>query len=680
MKKVRLLLLSLFTSLSFCASAFVINTSVRNYNDNPIQEVKAEEEGRKIYVRLNSDWCLKNNNLDTEDWGGGDGHLYACFYSEMPSNPDDKITTNILPEGTSWPGTQMATTNRNGVFAFASAIVPDGAVAVCFNSGDTGTNTHCRVQVKEIPTVESGNDCFFVDTNYVDWNPFHMYYCQNGSWGALASNKDAFIIGSGSFSETPEWETTSGIKLGYYEGTNGAIFNQYFEKDDIFYIVNEDDDKFKYDNITSGSSSYVSRTALNEKDGKITCSIMIDDTDGNVRWWRKDGLKICIVTAGSSISRHNEEIHILDVGTPGLAERFEFEIYTDITSVTFYPINDQGVNPTSKSFTDSNLSGLSSDPRAWRVYYSGGWFGSDQLDYTTKEEGKNIVFNQSGYYDIELTSENKIDIKGCNTFIPGEAVYLDVTNASSYWIKDSTDIYAYFYDSAETDEINVPGGEVHCHGLGKTIYEFDVPILSNGDIPDRLVFYTVTKSTGEEEYSSFELTYDYSSNIYVLTGSKYIDVYFYGSWSGLISNEQRVSYYGKYFNQQVVCDGEGSITTDNWGLAEEEYEQTCSNVKGIIFKALANQHGNDIEKALSKYDYIIDKYAELGIYNDFIGRNEPGSGKVSSAFHGHVNPLNFLGLKDDNMSVIIIVIASSVSLISVTALSVLVVRKRKTKK
>jgi len=158
-----------------------------------------------------------------------------------------------------------------------------------------------------------------------------------------------------------------------------------------------------------------------------------------------------------------------------------------------------------------------------------------------------------------------------------------------------------------------------------------------------------------------------------------------GSWSGggylrndaSISDDTRAGYYGTYFLSQITCDGDGSITStsSNWTNVKNEYKQYMSTaVEGKVWTSTGSAGGTDLQKAVYRYDYIVFHKGYSG-YDDFINR------ATSSGKQFAINSFSPFGLisDKDNISTIIIIIASSISLLSITALSVLVIKKRKRK-
>lgn len=160
-----------------------------------------------------------------------------------------------------------------------------------------------------------------------------------------------------------------------------------------------------------------------------------------------------------------------------------------------------------------------------------------------------------------------------------------------------------------------------------------------------------------------------------------------GSWTGggylrndkTISDSQRAEFYGSYFNFCIECDDKGSFS-GNWSNVQGEYNQHLSDsVQYIVFNAAEDPaKATELGFAMSKYDYICQKY---GIdSHDFIGR---GSGEeISDGWVNHFatrSGFNFLVGLEDNTPTIIVVVASSIVLLSVTALSILVLKKRKSK-
>ena len=175
----------------------------------------------------------------------------------------------------------------------------------------------------------------------------------------------------------------------------------------------------------------------------------------------------------------------------------------------------------------------------------------------------------------------------------------------------------------------------------------------------------VWSQTPDQYYNSS----DSDCNFLKITGwsSGYLDS------SGTISDETRASYYGTYFNSCIVCSGAGSFTGDWSTVSTEYYRYLSTDAQGKVWNTTANPSGTGLPLAMSKYDYIVGKYGS-STYPNFINRSI--SKKSAIAYFPLFNMSNGT---DDTLPVIIIIVASSVALLSITALSALVVKKRKAK-
>ena len=123
-----------------------------------------------------------------------------------------------------------------------------------------------------------------------------------------------------------------------------------------------------------------------------------------------------------------------------------------------------------------------------------------------------------------------------------------------------------------------------------------------------------------------------------------------------ISEATRLEFYGRYFNDVVLCSGHGnsdSTTGDMWNAVKYEYEHHLSRFfEGDVWTTTANPDGNMIEKAMARYDYMVlyKQYA----HEDFMNRQEsPNKTAYSSIYNFAYNPTN-------NPTLIIIIIAISI--------------------
>jgi len=165
------------------------------------------------------------------------------------------------------------------------------------------------------------------------------------------------------------------------------------------------------------------------------------------------------------------------------------------------------------------------------------------------------------------------------------------------------------------------------------------------------------------------------ANITTVTGGTY-NIYFdefatYGS-SKKIYITTEVIEWSQYFLDTVGCDATGITLPTGWSSCASSYSGLSSDAKNTIYSASANPNGKTVEKAVARYDHAVSAHPSL---TRFI----VNSGSTPrAAYHSSFSPFSLFG-SEDNFSTIIIIISSSVALLSVTALSILVIRKRKSK-
>ena len=95
--------------------------------------------------------------------------------------------------------------------------------------------------------------------------------------------------------------------------------------------------------------------------------------------------------------------------------------------------------------------------------------------------------------------------------------------------------------------------------------------------------------------------------------------------------------------------------------------------KNKLYGATANPSSSDnIEEAVARYSVLIANHG----YTPFITNS---AGTSIRRAPKNISPLNLMVNDENGLSTIIIIVASSVALLSVTALSILVLKKRKSK-
>ena len=115
-----------------------------------------------------------------------------------------------------------------------------------------------------------------------------------------------------------------------------------------------------------------------------------------------------------------------------------------------------------------------------------------------------------------------------------------------------------------------------------------------------------------------------------------IEVFYYDSNS-----------FATEFLANITCTGQGGTTFSNstWNTMSSKYDGLFSADKNLLKTALADVNGNNVSKAMARYDYIVSKYE--GAFANFIGRN--------------ISPIqsNFVIDNQQSYSLIVILIISS---------------------
>ena len=119
----------------------------------------------------------------------------------------------------------------------------------------------------------------------------------------------------------------------------------------------------------------------------------------------------------------------------------------------------------------------------------------------------------------------------------------------------------------------------------------------------------------------------------------------------------------------TVAGGATSQITSAFSTHKGYYDHITSTAKTALATGSSD---TDVVAMRAKYDFIVIKYGTT-IAPDYLGRKPKG-------VIGGFTPFELvIGDSGDNFATIIIIVASSISLLSITALSVLVIKKRKEK-
>lgn len=440
-----------------------------------------------------------------------------------------------------------------------------------------------------------------------------------------AAGSGWYLTGSGSFMSGTEWDKNSGVELNASSGNKGALLNFYLVEGDIFKIT---DDSFwaGWDRNAGIDTSYFEHTSYVKSD-KSKATVYFDHT--SCTWWA-DASSKTVVNMWGGASDHT----ISDTlsGPSGF-----IDVYTDNTTIKFersaWSGNYVQLTPPS-NWSTHNAFKLNSDGNggSWQYYCDSAY-------------GSNIRVKKTGYYDIYFNSESNVYIAPVTTLLPGDALYLNV-NAQSNWNGKTPKVH--FWNSSHISEaVDLNMTEVHGSGLSTKLYEVKVPSLASAN-PNFVIFYhdDWADKTGD-------LSVVNSSNKYKLTSNSS------GTWDGFIFKADRAEYYGTYFNTCVVCSGSGSITTDKWSDAKTEYLNMCANAQGVVWTSDTSSTGTQLQKAMSKYDYIIHKYPSK-MADDFINRKESPQYPYGSI----TNPIEQI-VSTNNGSMVVIIAITSVSLAAI---------------
>lgn len=310
------------------------------------------------------------------------------------------------------------------------------------------------------------------------------------------------------------------------------------------------------------------------------------------------------------------------------------------------------------------------------------WNQSDDQNMNNAKQYRS--WKATGYSSgtINISYENDSSVCGFNS---GEKRYLEL-KGGLWEHKQSIGIYFFgaLFDSEDyhafvlCDRI-IEGTEKENIYSG-TLYEYIVPTTSAGGKSVKWRNYIVL------ELNEGETTLDSDwSNVKRQTDDCTIDSDF-NTIDTLnkmrnITPRERIIYFSSFFNNELgaTCDFDGNTNYSSlkasWTKVNNQYpiDDDSKNIFKLVDK---NENGNELEQAAAKYDYIVEKYgSDSSNINNFANRNVV------------IRPASFLNVRtifsfdngEASFATIVIIIASSISLLSITALSALVIKKRKTK-
>lgn len=329
------------------------------------------------------------------------------------------------------------------------------------------------------------------------------------------------------------------------------------------------------------------------------------------------------------------------------------------------------------------------------IFTNGEWGGYNQtIDITGF-----TLNNCNGWVCTDTTGDNKYYVKewiitsDVTPLYAGETLYIYRTDAA-----DDSDYAVYFFNqcgedvvsawSSKAEEIEDAGKALNIYSGNNGFYKVTVP--SDQPIWSRMIVvrYKKAKDPSTDKWGGVDSqTPDLTPN-----GTKcfgFIDAEAVDRNNNYNDTNINANIFGyhlitKTSSSANVCAADGSTNLSNletaWSSLKSEYDSYNLSIQGAIYDSPASETGTSLEQAMARYDYIVfyKKYTlPGGTVLDFVGRDDSGNRTPYAA--NNFTPFNIFGGSEENVSMIIIIVASSVALLSVTALSILVIKKRKTK-
>ena len=334
----------------------------------------------------------------------------------------------------------------------------------------------------------------------------------------------------------------------------------------------------------------------------------------------------------------------------------------DTTKIGF---DDNGGTGSSQT-VDVSLSGVTLDNT--NAFYPKDEYqeGKRKVGTWTVTADRNPLFSGEKFY---IYRTDKADDSGYAVYFFNKCGDSTTEYTWSELATEVTDAKAAFGTSYKIYEITVPGSNNAWSGLILTRYDstktpstskWDGKLSQTGDI-----FPTTTKWTCA----------GFDSETNVVMGNTY----------------ERVKVYSTIYGYHVLTQTNGvcvqaggtnlNTLSGRWTLLKSEYNELDEDIQGAVWKSTTT--GSDsLSKGMARYDYIFHKYGSDVRFDDFIGRGS-GERKSPGWIYGSVSnfsPMELItGESETDSSVILIIIASSISILSITALSVLMIKKRKSK-
>lgn len=312
-----------------------------------------------------------------------------------------------------------------------------------------------------------------------------------------------------------------------------------------------------------------------------------------------------------------------------------------------------------------------------RVYQTGDLYASFWKNYN-----RWWIKDTDGSGQIKMGYDNESTYNG---MLSGNTYYLEIMDDS--WDSGK---YKAIYFHTPVDSSGSGDAWALCRkiegitsGFTYGLYEFVAPTTSGG------VSVTWSKFIVVELTSGTTLDWDNKNKQSPASGGYTIEnplvntVKSNGGSMYQISDAQRLGFFDTYFNTQIggECKSDGSTNITNlktkWTNVSNQLPMD-STIANQFKTETPNEKGDANQQAAARYDYVLNKYQTSQGLSDFANRKNGGHFSYSAV--RSFSPFTLIiGDDESNLSTIIIIAASSVALLSVTALSILVIKKRKNK-
>lgn len=283
------------------------------------------------------------------------------------------------------------------------------------------------------------------------------------------------------------------------------------------------------------------------------------------------------------------------------------------------------------------------------------------------EKTVNILFSEVtidlAIDDVTITLEGEDPIvppepEPVHTLVGGKPLYLDMF---SDWTAAGAKFGFYYINGG----VNTWSAHflTKVEGAATTVYEDVVP---EGEWTKVIAVRFNSGSTDSDMNWDSGKVWNQTGDITVINNMNVVKVTDWnkGEADTTFTSFSRAYCWANHFLATVECDGAGSntVTGEIWSDLEAQYDAMHADAKTVLKETVGSETegSNDIEKALLKYDYLVEKYADNALagkawMTDFIGRVEvTGANRLMTS------------LTNNNNMVMIIVISSVVAVLGVS--------------